>query len=62
MENITMTVKGDKLHIEVDLNTSLGPSKSGKTIVIGSTKGAIQIPDYPGTMANINIYKYPESK
>lgn len=32
MKNITTTVKGNKLTIEIDLSKTFGPSKSGKTI------------------------------
>jgi hypothetical protein len=34
-----MVVEGDRLSITVDLSVELGPSKSGKTIMIASTGG-----------------------
>jgi hypothetical protein len=39
MKNIQTEVKGNKLHITVDLSKTFGPSKSGKTIIIASSEG-----------------------
>jgi hypothetical protein len=38
-KNVAMAVEGDRLSITVDLSVELGPSKSGKTIMIASTGG-----------------------
>jgi hypothetical protein len=38
-KNVAMAVEGDWLSITVDLSVELGPSKSGKTIMIASTGG-----------------------
>lgn len=38
-KNVEMAVEGDRLSISVDLSVELGPSKSGKTIIIASTGG-----------------------
>lgn len=38
-KNVAMAVEGDRLSIAVDLSEELGPSKSGKTIMIASTGG-----------------------
>jgi hypothetical protein len=56
MQNIKTTVKGDKLTLEIDLKTTLGPSKSGKTILVASSGGNIPI---PGTdlVLGLNAYK-----
>ena len=58
MQNLTYGIDGDKLIITVDLSKDLGRSKSGKTIVIASTKGNINVDGkhYLG----LNVYKYPE--
>lgn len=32
-------IKGEKLHIEIDLDESRSPSASGKSIVVASTRG-----------------------
>jgi len=56
MRNVKMAVKGNTLTITVDLAQELGPSKSGKTVLIASSDGNQPI---PGTDAKlgINIYK-----
>jgi hypothetical protein len=51
-----MRIEGKKLTIEVDLSVKGTPSKSGKSNVIATTKGNIEV---PGTDAKIglNIYR-----
>ena len=44
MKNMTMQVNGNKLVIEVDLAQDLGPSKSGKTVLIASSEGNVACP------------------
>jgi hypothetical protein len=60
-QNVEMKMNGSILTITVDMSKEFGPSASGKTIQIASTKGNIEV---PGTDAKIglNIYKYPSSK
>jgi hypothetical protein len=43
MQNITQKVVGTKLIIEVDLTHTIGPSASGKTVMIGSTEGNAKV-------------------
>jgi len=57
MQNIEMSVKGKILTITVDLSKELGPSKSGKTILIASTKGNQKV-DGSDAIVGVNIYKY----
>ena len=45
MQNIKTEVKENKLLIEIDLSEDHGPSKSGKSITIASTKGNIKMKD-----------------
>ena len=52
-------VKEDKLIIEVDLTMEFGPSKSGKTITIASTRGNQKI-EGTDAVIGLNVYKYPE--
>lgn len=59
MINTEMNLNGDKLTIEVDLSKEFGKSKSGKTIVIASTKGNKEI-ENTGCYIGLNVYKYPE--
>lgn len=60
MQNVEMSVKGDKLTITVDLSKDFGPSKSGKTISIASTKGNVSVPENDDIKIGLNVYKYPE--
>jgi hypothetical protein len=48
MQNVAMRVDGDKLVIEVDLSKEIGPSSSGKTILIASTEGNANAPGHEG--------------
>ena len=51
-----MEVKGDILTIEVDLSKRLGPSKSGKTIMIANSEGFQSVPDVSGVKISLNAY------
>jgi len=59
MQNVEWEVKGDKLIIEIDLTKDFGPSKSGKTITIASTRGNQKI-EGTNAIIGLNVYKYPE--
>lgn len=56
MENVKMTREGDKLIIEVDMSQDLGPSSSGKTTVIASTRGNAKVPE-SDAMIGLNVYR-----
>ena len=58
MQNVKWEVKDDKLIIEIDLTMELGPSKSGKTITIASTRGNQKI-EGTDAVIGLNVYKYP---
>ena len=60
MQNVKWEVKGDKLIIEIDLTMEFGPSKSGKTITIASTRGNQKI-EGTDAVIGLNVYKYPEN-
>ncbi|MDA8407391.1 MAG: hypothetical protein M0T73_11125 [Deltaproteobacteria bacterium] len=55
-KNINMRVSDDSLAITVDLSQELGPSKSGKTIIIGSTGGNQLVYGRPEKIG-LNVYK-----
>jgi len=57
MQNVKVKVAGEKMTIEIDLSKDLGPSGSGKSIVIGSTKGNKEVPGHPGMFMGVNVYK-----
>lgn len=55
MKNVDITIKGNILTIVVDLKKEIGPSKSGKTILIASTEGNPEI--VTGVSMGLNIYR-----
>lgn len=57
MRNITMKRDGNKLMIEVDMTANLGPSASGKTILIASTEGNVSVEGPEGAKIGLNAYK-----
>jgi len=57
MKNIDLTVTGTILTIKVDLSKSYGPSKSGKTTIIATSEGNVDVPGAPGVKVGLNIYK-----
>jgi ABC-type uncharacterized transport system YnjBCD ATPase subunit len=56
MKNVSFTVKGDKLLIEVDLSKDFGPSGSGKSIIVASTEGNQPI-GKDDIKIGLNVYK-----
>jgi hypothetical protein len=56
MQNVTLKVEGTKLVIEVDLSKEIGPSSSGKTMLIASTEGNANVPGYEGVKVGLNVY------
>jgi hypothetical protein len=60
MQNVTTKIKGNKLIIEVDITKDFGPSASGKTISIASTKGNKDV--HEGIIMGLNVYRFPEKK
>jgi len=57
MANVEYSVDGDTLTITVDLSQNLGPSNSGKTDVVGSTNGFVQVA--PDITMSLNVVKKP---
>ena len=53
-EGFQARVEGDKLLIEVDLAREGIPSRSGKTMVIASSRGNLKIGD---VMLGLNVYR-----
>jgi hypothetical protein len=60
MQNVEWEIKDHKLIIEIDLTKDFGPSKSGKTITIASTRGNQKV-EGTNAIIGLNVYKYPES-
>jgi hypothetical protein len=53
-QNVDMKIDGTTLVIRVDLTKNIGPSKSGKTLLIASTKSGASI---GGMTVGLNVYK-----
>ncbi|MBW2164694.1 MAG: hypothetical protein JRG74_00920 [Deltaproteobacteria bacterium] len=60
MQNVKWEIKDDKLIIEIDLTKEFGPSKSGKTIAVASSRGNQKI-EGTDVIIGLNVYKYPEN-
>lgn len=57
MENVKMSVSGDKLTIEVDLKHRGAKSSTGKTTRVASTEGNIAIPGYSEDLkVGLNVF------
>ncbi len=57
MKNVEMTVEGNILTIKVDLSKDFGPSASGKTTIIASTKGNVSLTEDEDIKIGLNVYK-----
>ena len=60
MKNVETKVEHGKLVITVDLATELGPSSSGKSIIIGTTEGNVDVPGAPDVKFGLNVYRKKE--
>ncbi len=56
MKNVEMIVEGNVLTIKVDLSKEFGPSASGKTIIVASTRGNIAVPAREEKIG-LNVYR-----
>jgi ABC-type uncharacterized transport system YnjBCD ATPase subunit len=56
-KNVELKVDGTKLVITIDLSRSIGPSKSGKTTLVATTGGNIDVPGVNGLKLGLNMYK-----
>ena len=57
MKNVEMQGEHGKLIVTVDLATELGPSASGKSVIIATTEGNIDVPSAPGVKIGLNVYR-----
>ena len=60
MKNVEVKVEHGKLVITVDLAKELGPSSSGKSIIIATTEGNVDIPGTPDVKMGLNVYRKKE--
>nr|WP_147664671.1 hypothetical protein [Candidatus Prometheoarchaeum syntrophicum]QEE17787.1 hypothetical protein DSAG12_03625 [Candidatus Prometheoarchaeum syntrophicum] len=55
--NLDIKVDGNTLTIVIDLGHEMGRSKSGKSMIVASTRGNIPVPENDSIKMGINIYK-----
>ena len=55
-KNVEMQVEGHILTIKLDLTKEFGPSSSGKTTIVASTEGNVDVPDSE-VKVGLNCYK-----
>jgi hypothetical protein len=55
MDNVTCAVKGDLLTITVDLKKAGKKSKTGKTLLVATTNGAVPVEHSSGAKVSINV-------
>ncbi len=56
LKNVDILVQGNTLTITVDLSKELGPSSSGKTIIIASTEWNYPLPGR-SEVVGLNVYR-----
>jgi hypothetical protein len=62
MQNISMRRDGDRLVIEIDLKQNLGPSASGKTVIVATTRGNQSVPGDENTVVGLNCFRYTKPR
>ena len=60
MKNVEMKVEHGKLIVTVDLAKELGPSASGKSVIIATTEGNTDVPGEPDVKIGLNVYRKKE--
>lgn len=54
---MNISVQGNTLTMTVDLTQAFGLSKSGKTEIVASTDGFVQVPGFDGVAVGVNVTK-----
>jgi hypothetical protein len=54
-QNIETVMRDGKLIISIDTSVKLGPSKTGKTEMVATSRGVINLED--GLQLNLNLYR-----
>jgi len=57
MQNVTVKVEGTIMTVTVDMAKRLGPSASGKTIMVATTEGNIKVPGFDAIKLGLNVYE-----
>lgn len=58
MQNVSVVRKDGKLHITIDTETVIGPSASGKTILVATTSGNQTVTE-DGLILGLTAYRKP---
>jgi hypothetical protein len=57
MYNVEFVVEGVQLIIRIDLNQELGVSSSGKSVIIATTGGNVEVPGWEAVKVGLNVYR-----
>jgi len=57
MQNVQFQREGDLLIVKIDLSKAFGPSASGKTVIVASTRGNPPVPGSPDCFIGINCFR-----
>jgi len=60
MRNVEVKTEHGKLVITVDLAQEQGPSSSGKSIIIATTEGNVDVPGAADVKFGLNVYRKKE--
>ena len=60
MKNVEMRVEHGKLVVTVDLAKELGPSASGKSVIIATTEGNVDVLGAADVKIGLNVYRRKE--
>lgn len=61
-KNVAVEAKDNVAHFAVDLTKDQGASKSGKSVVIGTTGGKhIEVPGHAGVFFTLTVYRKNEA-
>lgn len=58
MQNLVMRRDGNRLVIEIDLGQTLGPSSTGKTLIVATSRGNKPVPGAEDTFLGLNCFRY----
>jgi hypothetical protein len=56
MQNVKTEVKVNTLTITVHLSARLGPSSTGKTIIVATSNGSAKVPGHEAVKFGLNVY------
>jgi hypothetical protein len=57
-KNVAIEVSGSMAHVAVDMAKDQGASKTGKSVIIGTTGGKhIEVPGNPGVFFTLTMYR-----